>query len=298
MNVLAEYPWIAVVLTFGGGVGVTLALQDIWRSRLPHRTVDRLVDFAWAARQFFSGNMQSGHFRAYYLPGPDGEEPPDPVCMTTRAGFRFKRPWRPILPSEAAGAGEFWVATTFVTAGADGVHSVLPPSKMKVWGLVYGDRVEAHRDRRPTDRFMRYRLMSDGRYTPLMHLGRASAQEWKELCSFHVPGGLDEHRSDIWLETIDLDAVSELLMTFTNMESNNRRHRPSAVFSRINDLQTVPASEEDPDRDRMLYCQLSEGGSSAAIGMPPYALKSSQSGIGQCLHLKLSRLAHPLLSVL
>ena len=29
----------------------------------------------------------------------------------------------------------------------------------------------------------------------------------------------------------------------------------------------------------MLYCQLSEGGSSAAIGMPPYALKSSQSGI-------------------
>ena len=162
LNVLGEYPWIAGVLTFGGGVGVTLALQDIWLSRLPHRTVDRLVDFAWAARQFFSGTMQSGHVRAYYLPGPDGEEPPDPVCITTRAGVRFKRPWHPILPSDAADADEFWVATTFVTAGVDGVFSVLPPSKKKVWGLVYGDRNDLHTDRRSTDRYMRYRLPPDG----------------------------------------------------------------------------------------------------------------------------------------
>ncbi len=268
LDVLEEYRLIAVVLTFGGGVGVTLALQDVWRSRLPHRTVEWLADGVWAVRQFFSENMQSGHVRAYYLPGPDGEEPPDPVCTTTRAGVRFKRPWRPILPSNA---DEFWVATTFVTAGVDGVLSALPPSKTKAWGLVYGAWNDLHTDRRSTDRYMRYRLPG-GHYSAQVHLGRAPAQEWKELCSLHVSGGSNELRRDIRLEAIDLDAVNELLITFTNTEPESRPHRPSAVFSRVNDLQTVPASEEDPAKDRMLYCQLSEGGSSAAIGMPPYAL--------------------------
>ena len=278
LNVLGEYPWIAGVLTFGGGVGMTLALQDIWRSRLPHRTVDRLVDFAWAARQFFSGTMQSGHVRAYYLPGPDGEEPPDPVCITTRAGVRFKRPWRPILPSDAADADEFWVATTFVTAGVDGVFSILPPSKKKVWGLVYGDRNDLHTDRRSTDRYMRYRLPPDGRYSPLLHLGRAPSQEWKELCHFSEHLDMNEDCRAIPLETIDLVGVSEFLFTLTNTGSGSVRHPPSAVFSRVNDLQTVPASEEEPDRDRMLYCQLSEDGSSAAIGMPRNALPPSPWG--------------------
>ena len=279
LNVLAQYPWIAIVLTFGGGVGVTLALQDFWRSRLPHRTVDRLVDFAWAARQFFSGNMQSGHVRAYYLPGPDGEEPPDPVCITSRAGVRFNRPWRPIPPSDVTDAVEFWVATTFVTAGVDRVFSVLPPSKMKVWGLVYGNRNgDFHTDRRSSDRYMRYRLPQDGRISPLLPLGRAPAQEWKELCDFSVHLDKNEDSRDIWLEAIDLDAVSEFLITFTNTGSNSVRHPPSAVFSRVSDMQTVPASEEEPDRDRMLYCQLSEDGSSAAIGMPQNALLPSPWG--------------------
>ena len=275
LRVFAEYPWIAVVLTFGGGVGVTLALQDIWRARLPHRTVDWLADIAWALRQFFSENMQSGHVRAYYLPGPEGEEPPDPVCMTTRAGVRFKRPWCPILPSDA---DEFWVATTFVTAGVDGVFSVLPPSKVKAWGLVYGARNDLHTDRRSTDRYMRYRLLG-GHYSAQIHLSRAPAQEWKELCSPYVSGGSNELRCDIRLEAIDLDAVNELLITFTNTGPVSLRHQPSAVFSRVNDLRPVHASEEEPDRDRVLYCQLSEGGSSAAIGMPPYALPPSPLGV-------------------
>ena len=71
LNILAKYPWIAVVLTFGGGVGVTLTLQDIWRSRLPHRTVDWLADCAWAVRQFFLRSIQSGYVRAYYVPGTE-----------------------------------------------------------------------------------------------------------------------------------------------------------------------------------------------------------------------------------
>jgi hypothetical protein len=223
--------------------------------------------------------MQSGHVRAYYIPGPNGGEPPDPACITTRSGVRFKRPWRPTLPSEAAGAGEFWVATTFVTAGVDGVLSVMPPAKMKVWGLVYGDRGEAHSDRRSTDRFMRYRLMSDGRFSQLIHLGRAPAQEWKELCYFNVSPHNEDCRA-IPFETIDLVAVSELLFTITLTDAGlgSVRHPPSAVFSRVNDLQTVPASEDDPDKDLMLYCQLSEGGSSAAIGRPRNVLPASPSG--------------------
>ena len=275
LNILAKYPWIAVVLTFGGGVGVTLTLQDIWRSRLPHRTVDWLADCAWAVRQFFLRSMQSGYVRAYYVPGPNGEEPPDPVCMTSRAGVRFKRPWGPTLP---AGGCEFWVATTFVTAGVDGVSSVLPPSKIKVWGLVYGDWNDLHTDRRPTDKYMRYRLPG-GQYSARVHLDRAPAQEWKELCALYVPRNLNEHRSTIRLEMIDLDAVSELLITFTNTGSDCFRHSPSAVFSRVNDLRPIPAYEEDPDRNQMLYCQLSDDGSSAAIGMPSNTFPPRPLGI-------------------
>ena len=275
LNVLAEYPVIAVVLTFGGGVGVTLALQDIWRSRLPHRTADWFADNAWAVRHFFSGNMQSGHVRAYYLPGPDGEEPPDPICKTTRAGVRFKRPWRPILPSAA---GEFWVATTFVTAGVDGVFSVLPPSKLKAWGPVYGAWNDLHTDRRSTERSMRYRL-PDGAYSAEVRLGRAPAQEWKELCSLDVSGYLNEHHFGIRLDTIDLEAVSELLVRFTNTGAESRPHWPTAVFSRVYDLQIVPASEKNTDRDGMLYCRLSEGGSTAGIGMPPHPLPPSRLGM-------------------
>ena len=90
LRVFAEHPWIGVVLTFGGGVGATLTLQDIWRSRLAHRSVHWLADSAWAVRQFFSGNIQSGHVRAYYVTGPDGEEqtaigPPD-SAHDARAG--------------------------------------------------------------------------------------------------------------------------------------------------------------------------------------------------------------------
>ncbi len=279
LYVLAEYPWIAVVLTFSGGVGVTLALQDIWRSRLPHRTLDRLAGCAWAVRQFFLGNLQSGHVRAYYLPISDGEEPPDPICITSRAGVRLKRPWRPILPSDVAADDEFWVATTFIASGVDGVFSVLPPSKMKVWGLVYGARNDLHTDRRSTDRYMRYRLPPDGRYSPLIHLGRAPAQEWKELCHFNVSPHNEDCRA-IPLEMIDLAAVSELLFTITLTDTGlgSVRHPPSAVFSRVDDLQTVPASEDDPDKDRMLYCHLSEGGSSAAIGRPRNVLPASPSG--------------------
>ena len=276
LRVFGEYPWIAVVLTFGGGVGVTLAIQDIWRTRLPHRCVDRLADSVWTVRQFFSGNMQSGHVRAYYVPGPDGEEPPDPVCLTTRARVRFKRPWRPSLPFDA---GEFWISTTFVTAGADGVESILPPSKVKAWLPSYGGRNDWHRDRRPTDKYMQYRL-PDGDLSPRIHLGQAPAQEWKELCSFGAPAGdLNEHYRSRRLETIDLDAVSELLITYSDTGTDSFRDRPSAVFSRVSDLRTVPASEENPERDRMLYCQLAEDGGSAAIGMPPHALPPDPLGI-------------------
>ena len=269
LKVFAEHPWIAVVLTFSGGVAVTLAVQDIWRSRLPHRIVDRLADQAWAVRQFLFDNLQSGHVRAYYLQRSDGEEPPDPVCITSRTGVGIKRPWRPNPPSDAAVAGEFWVATTFVTVGGDGLPSVLTPSKMKVWGLLYGDRNDSHTGRRSNDKYMRYRLPPDGRLSPLIHLGRPPAQEWKELCNFNV-SLLNEDCRAIPLETIDLDAVSELLLTikFSNTGSVGVRHPPSAIFSRVNDLHTVPTSEEDLDRDRMLYCHLSENGSSAAIGMP------------------------------
>lgn len=197
-------------MTFSGGVGVTLAVQDIWRRRLPHRIVDRLADRAWAVRQFFFGNLQSGHVRAYYLPRSDGEEPPDPVCITSRTSVGFKRPWRPTPPTDAAVADEFWVAATFVTVGGDGLFSVLPPSKMKVWGLLYGDRNDSHTGRRSNDIYMRYRLPPDGRFSPQIHIGRAPVQEWKELCYFKVSPHNEDCRA-IPLETIDLDAVNELL---------------------------------------------------------------------------------------
>ena len=278
LDILAERRWIAVVLTFGGGAGVTLAIQDIWRSRLPHRSaawlasqpIDWLANRLWGARQFFLGTVQSGHFRAYHPSGPDEEEPPDPVCITTRAGVRFKRPWRSTPPD---GADEFWVATTFVTVGVDGVLSVLPPSKMQVWGAVYGSRShQLHTDRRSTDTYMRYRRLSDGNLSPQVPLGRAPVQGWKELCSFHAPGDSDERRDEERFEAIDLDGVSELSITFKYREAGKHLGSvPGATFSRVADLQPVPASEEDPVRERMLYCQLAEGGSSAVIGMPAYA---------------------------
>lgn len=275
LNILAEYPWIAGVLTFGGGVGVTLAVQDLQRSGLPHRTVDLLADWLWSARQFFHGTVQSGHVRAYHLAGPDGEEPPDPVCITTRAGVRFKRPWRSTLPAEA---DQFWVATTFVTAGVDGVLSVLPPAKRKAWGAVYGGWNDLHRDRRATDRYMRYRL-PDGHFSPQVHLGGARVQGWKELCSFHVPEGSSEQVFPAHVEPIDLDAVSEFLITFTRLEAGENRPLPGATFGRVDELQTLPASGEDPNKERMLYCQLAESGSSAAIGMPAYGFPRGRSGI-------------------
>ena len=275
LDVLAERPSIAVVLTFGGGVGATLAIQDIWASRLPHRAVDWLADRLWSVRQFFFGSMQSGHVRAYHPLRPDGEEPPDPVCLTTRSGVRFMRPWRPTIPD---GEDEFWVATTFVSAGIDGTHSVLPPSKIKAWGPVYGIRNDLHRDRRSNDRYMRYRLPG-GHYSPQVRLDVPPLHEWKELCSFGVPGDANEYYKPIRLEAIDLRAVSELLVTFTDTGAGGYRPCPSAVFSQVDDLRPVVATEEHPDRDRMLYCQLAQMGSSAVMGMPQLALPPDPLGI-------------------
>ena len=275
VDMLAEHPWIAVVLTFGGGVGVTLALQDIWRSRLPHLVVQWLADRFWAIRQYFLGSMQYGHVRAYHPLRPDGEEPPDPVCLTSRAGVKFKRPWRSTIPD---GEVEFWVATTFVTSGVDGAYSVLPPSKIKAWGPIYSNRNDWHTDRRSSDRYMRYRLPG-GHFSPQIRLDPAPVQEWKELCRFGVPGGSTECYVPIRLEAIDLIAVSEFLVTFTNTETGGYRPHPSAVFGQVDNLKSVPAAEKEPDKDRMLYCQLAESGSSAAIGMPRYALPPEPSGI-------------------
>ena len=44
----------------------------------------------------------------------------------------------------------------------------------------------------PTN-YMRYRLPG-GQYAARVHLDRAPAQEWKELCDLYVPRNLNEHR--------------------------------------------------------------------------------------------------------
>lgn len=267
VKILADNPWVAVILIFTGGVASTLSVQDIWSSRLPHRIVDWLADCFWIVRQLFFGSIQSGYIRAYYVPKWSEDEPPDPLHITNRIGVRFKRPWRSTLPSGDDAAGEFWVASTFVTVYDDNFHNVLPPSKTKVWGLIFGGRDNSHVERRPNDKYIRYRLPPDGRLSPLIHLGHPPAMEWKELCYFNVSPH-DENLRVIPLETIDLDAVNEILVTIDvgNDGMGNVLQPPGAVFSRINDLQIVPADEQEPDKDRMLYCHLSDSGSSAAIG--------------------------------
>lgn len=261
-----------------GAVWATLFVQWLWRQGVIQRAC-RAVLHAASIFDFRTASDRPLYARGF-IRVPEGKEPPPATFAVSKSGARVKHPWRKGVPD---GAGDLWVATAFTHTDPDSGRCVVTPAeKIKALGEHYSADAESwHEDRRPADRYMRYRSRIDrprgfgvpigptmgypepaganGWSDSIAMSPRAPQPGWLRLASVYVDGGAAR---EVAVPPMKLAALREIRVV---VEIQGAEFKAAeATFGTIERLSVAAIADSSPSRLR-LVCTLPEYGRSEAL---------------------------------